>query len=131
MKRKILFMMLMVVSIVGIVGCTTEKQVAAGTDTTKENAVTYKEITLEASNWKFTPATIEAKKGENIRLKIKSKEGTHGISIPDFNVKTGRIAPGGEKVVTFTVNKVGTFSFRCNVFCGSGHSSMTGRLIVK
>ena len=125
MKKYILFIIL--ISIL-LVGCTTQSQTIDSKTTTNTN---YKEITLVASNWKFTPATIEVKKGENIRLKIKSNEGTHGISIPDFNVKTGKIAPGVEKVVAFTANKAGTFDFRCNVFCGSGHSSMKGRLIVK
>tara|TARA_Y100000310_G_C20514640_1_gene730573 strand:- start:568 stop:939 length:372 start_codon:yes stop_codon:yes gene_type:complete len=123
MKKYILLLVL--VSIL-IVGCTTQSQ----TNTTK-NTINYKEIILVASNWKFTPSTFEVKKGENIKLKIKSVTGTHGISIPAFNVKTGKIAAGQEKIVTFTANKVGTFPFRCNIFCGSGHSKMTGRLIVK
>ncbi len=114
--------------VVGIflLGCTAE----SNNISTNSNP-NYKEISLVASNWKFTPNVIEVKKGENIKLKIKSTTGTHGIAIPDLNVKTGRIGPGEEKTVTFTANKVGSFPFRCNIYCGSGHKTMTGRLIVK
>ena len=129
MIKKIM-LILLCFNLIFIVGCA-EKKVTNTSASSKTDTTNYKEITVIASNWKFTPSTIEIKKGENVKLNVKSTTGTHGISIPDLNIKTGKIAQGEEKTVTFTANKIGTFSFRCNVYCGSGHSTMTGRIIVK
>ena len=39
--------------------------------------------------------------------------------------------PGQETRVDLTPDKVGTFSFHCDVFCGDGHEDMEGTLIVE
>ncbi|MBI4117794.1 MAG: cupredoxin domain-containing protein [Parcubacteria group bacterium] len=88
-----------------------------------------KVFTLIATNWQFTPSNISVKKGDEVILKITSQEGTHGFSLPDFGiVKT--LNPQETVVVEFTADKIGTFSFFCSIFCGSGHSTMRGALTV-
>ena len=47
-----------------------------------------------------------------------------------FNVSE-MLEPGKTVSVEFVADKQGTFSFFCNVFCGSGHGNMKGTLIVK
>ena len=43
---------------------------------------------------------------------------------------TAKIEPGKVTRVVFTPDKTGEFTFSCNIFCGSGHEDMVGRLIV-
>jgi len=91
---------------------------------------TVKEFTVEASQWKFTPSTITVNKGDTVRLKVISKDVTHGLAIPAFGIDQ-RLNSGGEIEVVFVADKAGEFPFYCTVFCGRGHSDMTGVLVVE
>jgi heme/copper-type cytochrome/quinol oxidase subunit 2 len=75
---------------------------------------------------------IEVKKGELVFLKLASSDVVHGFSLKDFGVylKDG-IQPGKVIHVSFTADKVGTFTFSCNAICGDMHQNMQGTLIVK
>ena len=88
-----------------------------------------KEFTMTAKMFEFTPSVITVKKGDLVRIKITSVDVTHGFSLPDFGVNAN-LEPGKEVTVEFTADKVGTFSFFCSVYCGSGHGDMQGILVV-
>ncbi len=88
-----------------------------------------KEFSMTAKKWEFEPSQIIVNKGDTVKLKIKSIDVKHGISIPEFNVKTD-LNPGQETIVEFKADKSGSFTFFCSVFCGSGHKDMKGSLIV-
>ena len=88
-----------------------------------------KEFTIIAKNWDFEPSTITVKKGDKVKIMVKSIDVPHGLALLAFNVNV-YLDPGKEQTVEFTADKVGTFTFFCNVFCGSGHSAMRGKLIV-
>lgn len=88
------------------------------------------EISVSAKRWKFDPSIIAVKKGDRVKLSIQSIDVTHGFSIPDFNVNE-TLKPNETTIVEFTADKTGTFTFACSVFCGSGHSTMKGTLIVE
>jgi len=90
---------------------------------------TEKVIHITAKKFEFVPGEITLKKGEPVALEIKSEDLEHGFSLPDFNIRM-EIKPGQASVVRFTPDKVGQFTFACNVFCGSGHEDMSGTLIV-
>ncbi len=89
-----------------------------------------KEFTMTAKQWAFEPSEIRVTKGDTVKLKIKSVDVEHGFKLPDFGVDAN-LQPGQEVTVQFTADKAGTFTFSCNVFCGSGHSEMEGTLIVE
>ncbi len=88
-----------------------------------------KEFSILAKNWVFEPATITVKKGDTVKLNIKSVDVNHGLTIAAFNVST-KLNPGETETVEFVADKAGSFSFFCSVFCGSGHREMKGTLIV-
>lgn len=90
---------------------------------------TVQEVTITAKQWEFQPPTITVKKGQLVRLHIKSIDVTHGFSLSDFGVNV-TLTSNQTQTVEFTPNTVGTFSFFCSVFCGSGHSGMRGTLRV-
>ncbi len=89
-----------------------------------------KEFNVTAKNWAFEPAQITVNRGDKVKLTIKSTDVTHGFFLPAFNVSKS-LEPGKEIVAEFTADQAGEFPFYCNVFCGSGHSDMKGKLIVK
>ncbi len=101
-----------------------------GNATNETNAtVEVKEFVVTAQSFSFQPATITVKKGDRVRLLATSTDVDHGIAIPDFGVNAN-MPVGEQKTIEFTADKAGTFTFFCSVFCGSGHRSMTGQLIV-
>ena len=87
------------------------------------------EIQMTAKQFEYSPSTITVKKGDRVKLLITSQDVTHGFSLPDFGV-SATIEPGKTTTVEFTADKAGTFEFRCNVFCGTGHPNMKGTLVV-
>lgn len=87
-------------------------------------------IRIVAKQWEWQPREIRVRKGERVALEITSADVSHGISIPEFNVNK-TLAPGRTERVEFTATKVGRFDFACSVFCGQGHSTMRGTLVVE
>ena len=96
----------------------------------EESAESTKIINMIARRWSFNPDVIRVKQGEKVMLDIKSIDVTHGFSLPDFGVNA-ELKSGQSTKVEFTASKIGKFQFRCNVFCGAGHSQMAGSLIVE
>ena len=75
---------------------------------------------------------IEVSKGDQIVLKLKSSDVIHGFSLKDFGIIiTDGIHPGKTTLVSFSADKVGTFTFSCNAICGENHQNMQGTLIVR
>ena len=89
-----------------------------------------KEIEMTSKNFEFSPSEIRVKEGDEVKLKITTEEGHHGIGIPIFGVHAD-LPEGSVKEVTFVASKKGTFPFYCNVPCGPGHKEMKGTLIVE
>ena len=83
-----------------------------------------------AKQWSFEPAEIRVKKGDKVVLIIKSLDVKHGFSLSEFGIDA-KLEPGKETRIEFQADKAGSFPFRCSVFCGQGHSEMTGALIVE
>ena len=88
-----------------------------------------KEFNMTAMRFAFEPSTVTVNKGDQVVLHVTSTDVTHGISLPDYNILQ-TLPPGETKTMTFIADKAGQFTFFCSVLCGSGHSSMTGKLIV-
>ena len=86
-------------------------------------------IRMVAKKWDFVPNVIKAKKGEAIVLKLTAPEVPMGFNLPDYGVRAD-IVPGKVAAVKFTADKTGTFIFLCDVFCGDGHETMNGQLVV-
>ena len=97
--------------------------------TQTESESKIKEIEVTARQWEFIPNPIEANLGDRVRLRITSVDVSHGFALPDFGVSQ-RLSPGRTETVEFTADKAGSFTFFCNVACGSGHSGMRGTLVV-
>ena len=86
-------------------------------------------IKVVARKWVFLPSDIALKKGEPVTFELTAPEVVMGFNAPDFKVRTD-IIPGQVAKVTFTPDKAGSFTFLCDIFCGDGHETMHGTLIV-
>jgi cytochrome c oxidase subunit II len=86
-------------------------------------------VKITAKKFEFTPSAITVKKGVPVILELTSEDRTHGFSSPGLNLRAD-IAPGKPSEVRFTPEKTGEFNFFCDVFCGSGHDTMEGKITV-
>ena|SRR5438105_5931534 len=86
-------------------------------------------IHVVARKFVFEPSEIKLKKGETVVLELTAPEVLMGFAARDFGLRAD-IVPGRPTRLRFTPDKVGTFGFACDVFCGSGHEDMNGTLVV-
>jgi len=112
-----------------VLAMTTGLGVLADTTHSAPQADDVKVIRITAKKFDFTPNEITVKKGVPVALELTSSDRVHGFSLSDFKL-TAKIEPGKVTRVLFTPDKTGEFTFSCNIFCGSGHEDMAGRLIV-
>jgi cytochrome c oxidase subunit II len=99
---------------------------AAGCLIAAENEQTIK---ITAKKFEYSPKEITVRKGVPVVLELTSLDRLHGFSCPELKVRTD-IQPGKVSTVRFVPDKVGTFSFHCDVFCGTGHERMRGTIQV-
>jgi cytochrome c oxidase subunit 2 len=86
-------------------------------------------IQVRARRFTFEPAAIHVARGEAVILEFTSLDVPMGFNLPDFGVRTD-IMPGAQSRLPLTPDKSGEFPFLCDIFCGSGHETMNGVLIV-
>ncbi len=84
---------------------------------------------LLARMWSFYPI-LQLKRGQTYRLHLSSMDLQHGFSLQPLNMNF-QILPGYDHVLTLTPTSTGEFTIVCNEFCGIGHHTMTGRIIVE
>ena len=83
-----------------------------------------KDITISAKNFAFVPAMIVLKLNQKVELRFVSKQGLHGIVIPEIGINSVVNIGSKPTEVEVTPKKLGTFTARCAVFCGAGHANM-------
>ena len=86
-------------------------------------------IKVTAKRFDYTPAEIKLKKGVPVVLEFTSQDVVMGFNVPDLHARTD-IVPGVVTRVRLVPDKVGTFEFHCDIFCGSGHEEMSGTIVV-
>ncbi|MDB5084974.1 MAG: hypothetical protein JWN30_1860 [Bacilli bacterium] len=86
-------------------------------------------VNVESSNFKFVLDKTELQAGTPVVFEINDKEGNHSFSIASANISKN-LSPGTQKVI-WNQPKAGTYTIRCTVFCGSGHSNMVATFNVK
>jgi cytochrome c oxidase subunit 2 len=87
------------------------------------------EVQIVASRFIYEPSTVQVSVGEAVRLVVRSKDGTHGFSIPKLNIDV-HIPKNGEPVtVEFLAPSAGEYEIACSEFCGHGHAQMKAVLV--
>ena len=84
---------------------------------------------MTVKKFEYSVKEITVKKGTPVVIEITSEDRVHGFSLPAFGVRSD-VIPGQVTRISFTPDKVGTFEYLCDIFCGEGHEDVTGRIIV-
>ncbi|TMH29315.1 MAG: cytochrome c oxidase subunit II [Betaproteobacteria bacterium] len=88
-----------------------------------------KVIKILARKFTYSPNHLDLKLGVPVILEFTTADVLMGFNAPDFQVRAD-IMPGKVEQVRLVPDKVGNFSFLCDIFCGSGHESMNGTITV-
>jgi cytochrome c oxidase subunit 2 len=86
-------------------------------------------IKVSAKKFDYTPDTITLRKGVPVVLEFTTQDVVMGFNVPDLGARAD-ILPGQVARVRLVPDKVGTFEFHCDIFCGSGHEQMSGTIVV-
>jgi heme/copper-type cytochrome/quinol oxidase subunit 2 len=86
-------------------------------------------VALTVSREGFQPREIVVRKGETVRLAIKSADGEHCFAVDELRVEK-RVLPGRATTVDVTPDKAGTFPFYCCLETGAAGEKQRGRLVV-
>lgn len=83
------------------------------------------ELVIHAYNWGFDFNDYKIRAGEPVKIILIIDEGHHGIRIDGFDLKTGNYRTGETAEFIVQAPEAGEYEIRCNVYCGSGHRSMS------
>jgi cytochrome c oxidase subunit II len=87
-------------------------------------------IVITAKRFEFSPKEITLKKGETVKLQLKSEDVTHGFFLRPLGID--KDIPAGETAeVTVTPQEVGRYRAICDHFCGAGHGGMKMTIVVE
>ncbi len=112
----------------------TQEPISTDTQTsTPEAEITptdFQVITVEGGSYYYKPNEIRVKKGQKIKLTLKSVDMMHDFNIDALAVHVPVTKAGSTTTVEFTANTVGEFEYYCSV---ANHKKMgqIGKLIVE
>ena len=79
--------------------------------------------------WQWYPV-LKLEKGKTYRLHLSSMDWQHGLSIQPVNINL-QVVPGYEMVINITPDQAGDYGVICNEYCGIGHHTMVGKILVE
>ncbi|MEQ6377172.1 cytochrome C oxidase subunit II [Bacillaceae bacterium S4-13-58] len=116
--KKLMLTLLFAALVMALAAC-------GGDDSSSNNAGGSGEtVDLTASNWQFDKDTYTVPAGK-VTFNLKNEDGYHGIEIEGTDVK---IEGEGSDSATL---EAGEYTIKCSVPCGSGHDTMTTKLVVE
>jgi len=86
------------------------------------------DVYLAAMAFQWTPI-LRLQKGKEYVLHLSALDVNHGFSLYPINVNF-QVVPGYDYGLRVTPREAGDFRVICNEFCGIGHHTMVGRVIV-
>jgi cytochrome c oxidase subunit 2 len=89
-------------------------------------------IEVTAERFEFWPTEITIERGEEVEIRIRSEDTSHGFRI--VGAGTNVVVPKrgkGQAVAVFRAERPGRYTFECSRMCGAGHNFMRGVLIVR
>ena len=123
MQRKIAYFLTLTALVLALSACGGNKNdTEAGSSTPAESAST--EVIIKASSWEFDQAEYAIPKDTPVKLTVENLSGAHGIEIIGQDIK---IRGNKSEVINLPA---GTYEFKCNIQCGTGHTKMTAKLVV-
>ncbi|ABC37047.1 cupredoxin domain-containing protein [Burkholderia thailandensis] len=103
--------------------------VLAGVDAPHVRAAPPRVIKVHARRFVFTPDRIALAPHESVVFELTAQDTVMGFSIPQYGVRAD-VPPGALVHLAAQAGDPGTVQFLCDIFCGSGHETMNGVLVV-
>jgi len=122
-KRNIFYFLAIVALVLTLSACG-GKNTDSGSNSEAAEQSASQEVVIKASNWEFDQAEYALPKDTPVKLTIENAGGAHGIEIVGQDIQ---IRGGKSKVVNLPA---GTYEFKCNIMCGTGHGKMVAKLVV-
>jgi cytochrome c oxidase subunit 2 len=88
------------------------------------------EAYILAQTWIFQPNEVRIPAGSEITFRITSKDVQHGFHLEGTNINM-MILPGQVSTLKAQFDEPGEYNFICHEYCGAGHHTMYGRLVVE
>jgi cytochrome c oxidase subunit 2 len=88
------------------------------------------EAYILAQAWLFNRREIRVPVGSTVTFYVTSKDVQHGFHLWNTNLNM-MVIPGQVSKVTYTFEEPGEFDFVCHEYCGVGHQTMAGKVIVE
>lgn len=96
----------------------------------RELAPNKYEAYILAQTWTFLPNRITVPVGSTVTFYVTSKDVQHGFNLQQTNINM-MVVPGEVSTLTMTFDEPGEYNFVCNEYCGVGHQTMYGTVIVE
>ncbi len=87
-------------------------------------------IVITAKRFEFSPKEITLKKGETVKLQLRSEDVRHGFFARPLGIDE-EIEPGRTTEVVLTPSLAGRYTTICDHFCGAGHGGMKMTIVVE
>ncbi len=92
-------------------------------------APTEQHCRIEASQFQYTPETIQVHPGDHVTIDLVSTDVVHGLYLDGYDLNV-TADPGQTATLSFIADRSGTFRFRCSATCGALHPFMIGKFNV-
>lgn len=86
-------------------------------------------FTVTARKYAFTPARLEVRQGDLVRVELRTEDIPHSFTIDGYRLSR-RIDAGQTSVVEFRADRAGTFPIYCDLKIDDGCRKMRGELVV-
>ena len=86
-------------------------------------------VRIRTRKFEYLPAEVTLKVGVPVVIELEAEDITMGFNLPDFKLRSD-VVPGKLTRLPFTPDRIGTFDYYCDVFCGDGHEDMSGKMRV-
>jgi cytochrome c oxidase subunit 2 len=87
-------------------------------------------FTIKGRRYTFSPARIEASRGDVIKLTLIAEDVPYGFEIAEYRI-CKRVTPERPVTLEFLADKAGTFVYFCNLTTDEKCRDMRGELIVR
>lgn len=102
----------------------------AGAEDSAVSDSEVKIVDVEAGSFYYKPNEIRVKKGEKVKIVMKSVDMMHDFNIDELGVKMPIVKSGNTGTVEFTADQTGTFEYYCSVG-QHRQNGQIGKLIVE
>jgi cytochrome c oxidase subunit II len=88
------------------------------------------DVYMRAQIWSFVPNEIKVPAGSTVTFYVTTPDLEHGFLIERTNVNL-MVLPGQVSKTTARFNEPGEYRFFCHEYCGLGHHTMFGKVVVE